>query len=93
MAWKVSYSPSYKLISEIMDSSFLANVVHNNFHDSEAIFKPFFKAGAEFLAMNPKTKTTTVNGSLYVSLLSLTAYKRSNDTSSNNCLGFLYTPG
>jgi methylenetetrahydrofolate reductase (NADPH) len=57
-------SPSYKLISEIMDTSFLVNVVHNDFHDSEAIFKPFLKAGAEFLAMNPKTKTTTttVNG-------------------------------
>lgn len=56
-------SPSYKLISEIMDTSFLVNVVHNDFHDSEAIFKPFSKAGAEFLAMNPKTKTTTtVNG-------------------------------
>ena len=54
-------SPSCKLITEIMDTSFLVNVVHNDFHSSDAIFKPFMKAGAEFLAMNPKTKVT-VNG-------------------------------
>ena len=29
----------------MMDSFFLVNVVHNNFHDRDAIFKPFFKAG------------------------------------------------
>ena len=44
-----------------MDTSFLVNVVHNDFHDSDSIFKPFLKAGAEFLAMNPKTNAT-VNG-------------------------------
>jgi methylenetetrahydrofolate reductase (NADPH) len=43
-----------------MDTSFLVNVVHNDFHDSEAIFKPFYKAGAEYLAS--KSKTTAVNG-------------------------------
>jgi len=31
----------------MMESFFLVNVVHNDFHDREAIFKPFFKAGAE----------------------------------------------
>ena len=41
-----------------MDTFFLVNVVHNDFHDSEAIFKPFLKAGAEFLA---KSKTA-ING-------------------------------
>ena len=54
-------SPSYKLITEIMDTFSLVNVVHNDFHDSEAIFKPFLKAGTEFLATNPKTKIA-VNG-------------------------------
>ncbi|KAF8817427.1 methylenetetrahydrofolate reduct [Phlegmacium glaucopus] len=55
-------SPSNKLITEIMDTSFLVNVVHNDFHDSEAIFKPFLKAGAEYLVTNPKTKAMAVNG-------------------------------
>lgn len=54
-------SPSYKLITEIMDTFFLVNVVHNDFHHSDAIFKPFLKAGAELLATNPKSKTA-VNG-------------------------------
>ena len=38
-------SPSYKLISEIMDTWYLVNVVHNDFQDRDAIFQPFFKAG------------------------------------------------
>lgn len=53
-------SPSQKLILELMDTCFLVNVVHNDFLDSEAIFKPFFKAGAEYKAL--KSKTTAVNG-------------------------------
>lgn len=36
-----------------MDTSFLVNVVHNDFHKFEAIFEPFLKAGAEYLAMKP----------------------------------------
>jgi methylenetetrahydrofolate reductase (NADPH) len=43
-------SPSRTLISNLMESSCLVNVVHNNFQDSEAIFQPFFKAGAEYAA-------------------------------------------
>lgn len=43
-----------------MDTSFLVNVVHNDFHDSEAIFEPFHKAGAEYLAM--KSNSITING-------------------------------
>jgi methylenetetrahydrofolate reductase (NADPH) len=43
-----------------MEDCFLVNVVHNDFHDSEAIFKPFFKAGAEYAAA--KTNSTAVNG-------------------------------
>ncbi|KXN92415.1 Methylenetetrahydrofolate reductase 2, partial [Leucoagaricus sp. SymC.cos] len=43
-------SLSYKVISDLMENSLLVNVVHNDFHDTEAIFKPFFKAGAEFIS-------------------------------------------
>jgi len=53
-------SPSQKLISGFMNTSFLVNVVHNDFHDADAIFRPFFKAGAEYQAS--KSKTTAVNG-------------------------------
>ncbi|KAF9269165.1 methylenetetrahydrofolate reduct [Marasmius fiardii PR-910] len=45
-----SNSTSRKIISEFMDSSYLVNVVHNDFHDPDAIFKPFFKAGEEYMA-------------------------------------------
>lgn len=53
-------SPSQKLITEFIDTSFLVNVVHNDFHDPDAIFKPFSKAGAEYLAL--QSKTNGVNG-------------------------------
>jgi len=43
-------SPSRKLIFNLMETSCLVNVVHNNFQDPEAIFQPFFKAGAEYAA-------------------------------------------
>ena len=43
-------SPSRKFITEVMNTYYLVNVVHNDFHDPEAIFKPFFKAGTEFAA-------------------------------------------
>ncbi|KAL1733970.1 methylenetetrahydrofolate reductase-domain-containing protein [Schizophyllum commune] len=52
-------SPSYKLISEIMDTWYLVNVVHNDFQDRDAIFQPFFKAGEEYAA---KAKANGVNG-------------------------------
>lgn len=61
--WAMLYehnSPSQKLISDFMDTSFLVNVVHNDFHDPDAIFRPFYKAGAEYLASKPKT--IAVNG-------------------------------
>ena len=32
----------------MMDNYFLVNVVHNDFKDSQAIFQPFFKVGAEY---------------------------------------------
>lgn len=55
-------SPSRKLISDIMDASFLVNVVHNDFHDTDAIFLPFLKAGEEYRALRG-TPASTLNGS------------------------------
>lgn len=43
-------SPSRKLIDNIMDTYYLVNVVHNDYKKPEAIFEPFFKAGAELAA-------------------------------------------
>ncbi|KAH7890793.1 methylenetetrahydrofolate reductase-domain-containing protein [Phlebopus sp. FC_14] len=43
-------SPSRKLITDIMDNSYLVNIVHNDFKDPNAIFEPFFKAGEEYTA-------------------------------------------
>jgi len=43
-----------------MDTCFLVNVVHNDFKDPEGIFKPFYQAGAEYVAA--KSKSTAVNG-------------------------------
>lgn len=45
-------TPSRKLMMEIFESSCLVNVVHNDFKDSQAIFEPFFKAGAEYTAQH-----------------------------------------
>lgn len=42
-----------------METSCLVNVVHNDFLDTEAIFQPFFKAGAEYAAAQA---TTVTNG-------------------------------
>ncbi|KAF8637613.1 hypothetical protein AX17_002682 [Amanita inopinata Kibby_2008] len=50
--WSLLYepdSPSRKVITELMETSYLVNVVHNDFHDPDAIFKPFVKAGTEYL--------------------------------------------
>ncbi|KAI0717993.1 methylenetetrahydrofolate reduct [Cerioporus squamosus] len=52
-------SPTRKLIDGIMDTYYLVNVVHNDFKKPEAIFEPFFKAGAEYAA---KHKAPTANG-------------------------------
>lgn len=46
-------SPSRKVISDLMDTCFLVNVVHNDFRDPDAIFKPFFRAGVEYKASLP----------------------------------------
>ncbi|KAF8745458.1 hypothetical protein AX14_008888 [Amanita brunnescens Koide BX004] len=61
--WALFYepdSPSRKLITDLMETSYLVNVVHNDFHDPEAIFTLFWKAGAQYQAM--KSNTDAVNG-------------------------------
>lgn len=55
-------SPSRKLISDVMDTSFLVNVVHNDFHDTDAIFQPFLLAGQEYQASKGETATPFTNG-------------------------------
>ncbi|EIW79327.1 methylenetetrahydrofolate reduct [Coniophora puteana RWD-64-598 SS2] len=51
MKWADIYqkdSQAHKTITGIMGTSYLVNVVHNDFKDPEAIFQPFFKAGEEY---------------------------------------------
>ncbi|KAJ3721354.1 methylenetetrahydrofolate reductase-domain-containing protein [Lentinula guzmanii] len=55
-------SPSAKLISELMDTCYLVNVVHNDFHDADAIFEPFFQAGEEYQATQANAPNHSVNG-------------------------------
>lgn len=43
-------SPSRKFICNLMETSYLVNVVHNDFQDADGIFQPFFKAGEEYAA-------------------------------------------
>ncbi|KAH9846259.1 methylenetetrahydrofolate reduct [Lenzites betulinus] len=43
-------SPTNKLIDTIMDSYCLVNIVHNDYKKPQAIFEPFFKAGADYAA-------------------------------------------
>ena len=51
-------SPSRKLISDLMNNALLVNIVHNDFHDQNKIFEPFFKLEEELSAK----ATTTANG-------------------------------
>ena len=55
-------SPSRALITELMDTYYLVNVVHNDYKKPEAIFQPFFKAGAEYAAKYGSTSPPTTNG-------------------------------
>lgn len=51
MQWSKVYdaeSRTRKVIEELMDSCYLVNVVHNDFTDREAIFRPFMQAGEEY---------------------------------------------
>ncbi|EMD39140.1 hypothetical protein CERSUDRAFT_112818 [Gelatoporia subvermispora B] len=52
-------TPTRKLITNIMDSYLLVNVVHNDYKRPEAIFEPFYKAGAEYVA---STHAVVANG-------------------------------
>ena len=49
-------SPSRKLISNLMDNALLVNIVHNDFHDQNKIFEPFFKLEEE---LNAKAAPTS----------------------------------
>ena len=51
-------SPSRKLINNLMSTAYLVNVVHNNFKDSEALFRPFYEAGERYKAH----KSSLING-------------------------------
>lgn len=53
-------SPSRKLISDMMNKLLLVNVVHNDFTVPDAIFQPFWKAGAEFAAA--QSSQPAING-------------------------------
>ncbi|KAK7686289.1 hypothetical protein QCA50_010513 [Cerrena zonata] len=50
-------SPTHKFITNLMDTSLLVNVVHNDYKRPSAIFEPFHKAGAEFAASKGKILT------------------------------------
>ncbi|EIN09568.1 methylenetetrahydrofolate reduct [Punctularia strigosozonata HHB-11173 SS5] len=43
-------SPSRKVIADLMETSYLVNVVHNDFKDPNAIFVPFMKAAEDYAA-------------------------------------------
>lgn len=61
--WALFYepdSPSRKLISDVMETCYLVNVVHNDFHDADAIFKLFWKAGAQYEAT--QANRSAING-------------------------------
>jgi methylenetetrahydrofolate reductase (NADPH) len=34
-------------VTDVMDAALLVNIVHNNFHEPEKIFEPFFKLEEE----------------------------------------------
>ncbi|KAF9240705.1 methylenetetrahydrofolate reductase-domain-containing protein [Melanogaster broomeanus] len=58
-------SPSRKLVTDIMNKSYLVNVVHNDFKDPGAIFGPFFKAGEMYAASQPQENgSTMMNGAM-----------------------------
>ena len=62
--WAMYYepdTPSRKTILEMMDTYLLVNVVHNDYKRPDAIFEPFFKAGAE-LALAKGAVPPVLNG-------------------------------
>ena len=55
-------TPSRALISGIMDSYLLVNVVHNDYKQPNGIFEPFWKAAADFAAKQPSLLNGSLNG-------------------------------
>lgn len=58
--WANSYdegSATREFIRSFFDSSFLVNVVHNDFRQPDAIFEPFIKAAADYV-----TQKRVLNG-------------------------------
>jgi hypothetical protein len=45
-----------------METSLLVNVVHNDFKDADAIFRPFLAAGEEYAAKQAQAANGHVNG-------------------------------
>ncbi len=45
-----------------MDTYCLVNVVHNDYKKPDAIFQPFFKAGAEYAAKYGSASPPATNG-------------------------------
>jgi methylenetetrahydrofolate reductase (NADPH) len=46
----------------MMNTYYLVNVVHNDFHNRDAIFEPFFKVGAQTQAATPNGTKIQTNG-------------------------------
>ncbi len=40
-------SQSRKVVTDVMDDALLVNIVHNDFHQPDKIFEPFFKLEEE----------------------------------------------
>ncbi|KAI5123516.1 hypothetical protein M0805_006676 [Coniferiporia weirii] len=55
-------SPARQLITDLMETAFLVNVVHNDFKSPDAIFKPFLAAGESYRAQQSSTSDVKVNG-------------------------------
>jgi methylenetetrahydrofolate reductase (NADPH) len=58
-------SPSRKLISDFVDGALLVNIVHNDFHQGNKIFEPFFKLEEELGAratIAPNGHAVVTNG-------------------------------
>ncbi|KAJ3526405.1 hypothetical protein NM688_g8266 [Phlebia brevispora] len=57
--WAKYYEPesaTRTFLTRLMDTFLLVNVVHNDYKRPDAIFEPFFKAGAEFAAAQQHAK-------------------------------------
>lgn len=62
MQWAKLYEPgsaSRNVITEMMENYFLVNVVHNDFQDTEAIFRPFWAVAADAGLDTPEIQRLT----------------------------------